>query len=59
MFKKYKAGVIDRKSKGYEGLIDEAEDVYLRMVNFTQQALDEPDWGRREHELEIINALDF
>ena len=59
MFSKYRAGVLARKASGYAGLIDEAEDVFLRMVNFSQEALDEPDWDRRELELEIIKNLTY
>ena len=59
MFNKYKAGVIARKTRGYGGLRDEAEDVFLRMVNFCQEALPEPDWDRREMEVGIINQITF
>ena len=57
MFSKYKAGVIARKTKGYDGMLDEAEDVFLRMVNFSQEAMQEPDWDRREYEVAILKHL--
>lgn len=40
-------------------MLDEAEDVFLRMVNLSQVAIDEPDWDRRELEVAIIKALTF
>ena len=59
MFNTYKAGVISRKSEGYEDIYEEAQDAFLRMVNFAQEALPEPDWDRRELELENIRTLDY
>ena len=59
MFNKYKAGVIARKTRGYASMRDEAEDVFLRMVNFRQEPLPEPDWDRREMEVGILKHLTF
>lgn len=59
LFNKYRNGQLSRKTKGYEGLIDEADDLFMRTVNFSLQSLDAPDWDRRELEIEILKALTF
>ena len=59
LFNQYRNGTISRKTRGYEGLIDEADDIFYRTVNFSLKALDSPDWDRRELEIEILKGLTF
>ena len=58
-FNSYKAGTKSRKQRGYDGLVDEADDLFMRTVNFSQRPLDAPDWDRRELEIEILKNLTF
>lgn len=53
-FEKYKSGVISRKKKGFNGLTEEAEDLYERMRTFARDPLPGPEWDRIEKEIDCI-----
>ena len=59
LFEKYKSGVLAKKAAGYDGLVDEADFLFSRLVSFRPDHENEPSWGMKELEYEEIKKLDF
>ena len=58
IYYKYREGVLARKQAGFAGPIEEADDLYMRMISFRSSA--EPySWNRLEKEIEGIKNLDY
>ena len=44
---------------GYDGLIDEANFLFSRVISFKYQAIDSPDWLGKDKEYQLMNDLDY
>ena len=58
-YMKYIAGTLGRRMAGYQSLKDEAEDTFKRMVTYSVEPRDCPDWERRDLEIAILKSLNY
>ena len=59
LFDKYKTGLMAKKAGGFEGLVDEGDFLFSRMVSFRNKAIEKPDWGAKDIEYKHMQDLEY
>jgi len=59
LFDKYKDGVLSKLASGFDGLVDEADFLFSRVISFRINAISTPDWRAKENEYDQVKKLDY